>query len=82
MTKRAAIDRYVRLADEDGLTGRVKIDLGGERWASPYTSRLHGASISGLVVGAMGCFIFGLYLRGWLRERKALARAPGQDMIA
>jgi hypothetical protein len=39
------------------------------------------ASIAGLVVGAMGCFIFGLYLRAWLRERKALASEPPQDMI-
>ena len=45
-------------------------------------SRLTGASVAGLVVGAMGCFILGLYLRGWLRERKALASQPGQDMIA
>jgi hypothetical protein len=45
-------------------------------------SRFHGASIAGIVVGAMGCFIFGLYLRGWLRERKALAGQPEQDMIA
>jgi len=35
-----------------------------------------------LVVGAMGCFIFGLYLRRWLRERKALARQPQQDIVA
>jgi hypothetical protein len=45
-------------------------------------SRFHGASIAGQIVGAMGCFIFGLYLRRWLRERKALASQPGQDMIA
>jgi hypothetical protein len=45
-------------------------------------SRFTGASIAGLVVGAMGCFIFGLYLRGWLRERKALASQPERDMIA
>ena len=32
-------------------------------------SRFHPASVAGLVVGAMGCFIFGLYLRRWLRER-------------
>jgi len=44
--------------------------------------RWHPASIGGLVVGAMGCFIFGLYLRSWLRERKALASQPPQDMIA
>ncbi len=36
-------------------------------------SRFHGASIAGLVVGAMGCFIFGLYLRAWLRETRAAA---------
>jgi hypothetical protein len=40
------------------------------------------ASIAGFVVGAMGCFIFGLYLRAWLREKKALASEPPQDMIA
>jgi hypothetical protein len=45
-------------------------------------SRFHGASVAGLVVGAMGIFIFGLYLRSWLRERKALASEPPQDMIA
>ncbi len=45
-------------------------------------SRFHPASVAGLVVGAMGVFIFGLYLRGWLRERKALASEPTQDMIA
>jgi len=32
-------------------------------------SRFHPASIAGIVVGLMGCFIFGLYLRAWLRER-------------
>jgi hypothetical protein len=45
-------------------------------------SRFHPASVAGLVVGAMGCFIFGLYLRSWLRERKALASQPQRDMIA
>jgi hypothetical protein len=44
--------------------------------------RLTGESVSGLVVGAMGVFIFGLYLRAWLRERKALAGEPPRDMIA
>jgi len=38
-----------------------------------YAERLTGASVAGIVVGAMGCFIFGLYLRRWLRERKATA---------
>jgi hypothetical protein len=44
-------------------------------------SRLRPASIAGLVIGAMGCFIFGLYLRTWLGDRKTLARQPEQDMI-
>jgi hypothetical protein len=46
------------------------------------TSRFHPASVAGIVVGLMGCFIFGLYFRRWLRERKALASEPQQDMIA
>jgi hypothetical protein len=36
-------------------------------------SRFHAASVAGLVVAAMGCFIFGLYFRAWLRERRAAA---------
>ena len=35
-------------------------------------SRLHGASIAGLVVGAMGVFVFAVALRHWLGERRAL----------
>ena len=54
----------------------------GVLWIDTTASRFHSASIAGLVVGAMGCFIFGLYLRRWLRERKALASQPEQDMIA
>jgi len=34
-------------------------------------SRLHGASVAGIVVGSMGVFIFGLYLRRWVKERRA-----------
>jgi hypothetical protein len=37
-------------------------------------SRFHGGSIIGLAVGAMGCFIFGMYLRRWLRERRSPQR--------
>ncbi len=33
--------------------------------------RWHAASISGLVVGAMGVFIFGLAVRHWLKKRRA-----------
>jgi hypothetical protein len=48
-----------------------------------YTApRVHPASIGGLVVGAMGVFIFGLFLRRWLIERKALASPPAQDMAS
>jgi hypothetical protein len=38
--------------------------------------RLTGQSVAGLVVGAMGCLIFGLYLRRRLIDRKALANQP------
>ena len=59
------------------------VEQSGPRLVLDITaSRFHPASIAGLVVGAMGCFIFGLYLRGWLRERKALASEPPGDMIA
>jgi hypothetical protein len=74
-TPQALRGRYWRNpSTEDELVG-----LPGLRIAA---SRFTGASVAGLVVGAMGCFIFGLYLRAWLRERKALASQPGQDMIA
>ncbi|MHC4199476.1 MAG: hypothetical protein ACYSU0_05750 [Planctomycetota bacterium] len=33
-------------------------------------SRFHGASIAGLVVGAMGVFVFSVALRHWLVERR------------
>ena len=39
--------------------------------AAAAASRFHEASLAGLVVGAMGIFIFGLYLRSYLRERRA-----------
>ncbi len=34
--------------------------------------RLHGATIAGLVVGAMGVFVFAVALRHWLGERRKL----------
>ena len=57
------------------LRGRLRDSFGGTNvlWIDATASRFHGASIAGLVVGAMGCFIFGLYLRRWLRKRKAAA---------
>ncbi|MHC4202526.1 MAG: hypothetical protein ACYSU0_21250 [Planctomycetota bacterium] len=33
-------------------------------------SRFHGASVTGLVVGAMGVFVFAVALRHWLGERR------------
>ena len=37
------------------------------------SGRFHGASIAGLVVGAMGVFVFAVAFRHWLRERRAAA---------
>jgi hypothetical protein len=39
-------------------------------------SRFHPASIAGLAVGAMGCFVFSVAFRHWLRERRAWRDAP------
>ena len=67
---------------KDIFTGRLVWVEGQIKRGGPFNgiaidssaSRLFtGASIAGLVVGAMGCFIFGLYLRRWLREGKAAA---------
>jgi hypothetical protein len=78
--------RYKPDFKELTFRGRIWATRGGHSldWAEVDTaaSRFTGASIAGLVVGAMGVFIFGLYLRAWLRDRKALASQPGQDMIA
>ena len=58
---------YGRLCSGAGVAGWPTVDMNA--------SRFHGASIAGLVVGAMGCLIFGLYLSRWLRERKKSATA-------
>ncbi|MHC4251708.1 MAG: hypothetical protein ACYS9X_21515 [Planctomycetota bacterium] len=63
-------------------SGRLTVGNGGFLAVDTTVSRFHGASIAGLVVGAMGCFIFGLYLRRWLIERKALAGTPPKDTTA
>jgi hypothetical protein len=68
-----------------GVAAMYDFDLGRPIHVLQVTtpaSRFHGASVAGLIVGAMGCFIFGLYLRRWLIERKALASQPRRDMIA
>jgi hypothetical protein len=73
-TVRGRVDAQEEMARDRGFDICYFLDGTRGRW--------HPASIAGLVVGAMGCFIFGLYLRAWLRERKALASEPPQDMIA
>jgi hypothetical protein len=63
-------DGTVRPAGHDGaIVFEARIDT--------TASRFTGESVAGLVVGAMGCFIFGLYLRRWMRER----RRPGGDTL-
>jgi hypothetical protein len=49
----------------DGTVWRPMLDCELSRFRPP--------SIAGLVVGAMGCFIFGLYLRRWLKARREAA---------
>ncbi|MHC4251137.1 MAG: hypothetical protein ACYS9X_18610 [Planctomycetota bacterium] len=51
--------RYIRPHGSYLFGGRLHVDEG----------RFHPASIAGLVVGAMGAFVCGLYLRRWLKER-------------
>jgi len=42
-------------------------------------SRFHPATIAGLVVGAMGVFVFGAALRHWMHQRKRFGdAAPGR----
>ncbi|MHC5057023.1 MAG: hypothetical protein ACYTKD_20285 [Planctomycetota bacterium] len=57
--------------------GRVAYDpfAPGGVVVETHLGRLTGAAVAGLVVGAMGVFIFGLYLRRWLLERKAQGEA-------
>ncbi|GAF89556.1 unnamed protein product, partial [marine sediment metagenome] len=45
-------------------TWRIAVLLPVGRWT--------GASIAGLVVGAMGVFVFAMAVRHWLRERRAV----------
>ena len=42
-------------------------------YVNSRASRFHPASITGLVVGAMGVAVFVMCLRTWFRERKAAA---------
>ncbi len=57
----------LRLAEGSTSRPRVRTEdacilLAEGRWCAP--------SIAGIVVAVMGVFVFGLYLRSWLRERK------------
>jgi hypothetical protein len=70
---------------DDGNTVLGRVIGWGNRWAEgdergtvlslaaldTTASRWHPASIAGLVVGAMGVFVFGTALRQWRRERRA-----------
>jgi len=53
------------------VTGRI-MGAGPEVVLDADASRFTGASIAGLVVGAMGVFVFTVALRHWLKERKAV----------
>jgi hypothetical protein len=68
--------------EEVVLSGRVLLLASGASLAERHScywyliidtriSRFHLASVAGLVVGAMGVFVFGLYLRRWVKERGA-----------
>jgi hypothetical protein len=76
-------DEQLKPGHRAELVGRVRYSphhsryVPGQSWMPrvfclPLT-RFTGESIAGLVVGAMGVFIFGLYLRRWVRERKTAA---------
>ena len=72
---------YVRTYYDAAVrTGRLHVNNVSDDWLPPNTyevfvdedaSRLHGASVAGLVVGAMGVFVFAVALRHWLRERRS-----------
>jgi len=56
-----------RVTFQGGLSPIYIVDCTASRW--------NGASVAGLVVGAMGVFIFALHLRRWLRVRRLVAGA-------
>ena len=79
---RLAADVPMAEGEEIDVVGRVILVGDGPRtsdgrtyWplcVDPTASRLHPASIAGLVIGAMGVFVFAVALRHWLRERRKL----------
>ena len=61
---------------ETVFEGRV-VERGAHLVVDATASRFTGASIVGLVVGAMGVFVFSVALRHWLRERRAIMAVEG-----
>ena len=60
---------------------RGRVSAGGDSdvvTVDTTASRFHGGSIAGLVVGAMGVFVFAVALRHWLGERRA-HEAPAEE---
>jgi hypothetical protein len=56
------------------VDGRVGLDARVFGYSFNFevgSARLTGESIAGLVVAAMGVFVFGLYLRSYMAQRKA-----------
>jgi hypothetical protein len=51
---------------------RMSLTKHGNSEVDAPAGRFTGASIAGLVVGAMGVFVFSVALRHWLRERRAI----------
>jgi len=64
-----------RVADNPFARSWIGSPLGA---VDTTATRLTGASIAALVVGAMGVFVFTVALRHWLGERRASA-APAED---
>jgi hypothetical protein len=68
--------RYVALRGDELLHGRV-VEYPEGLAVDTTASRFHGASIAGLVVGAMGVFVFSVALRHWLGERRRFREGVG-----
>ena len=66
---RAPYKRRFERGSELVLLGRLR-QTGGSLSLDKTASRFHGASVAGLVVGAMGVFVFTVALRHWLGERR------------
>jgi hypothetical protein len=66
-----------RKGSQVGFVGRLVLSEVGPRqfefFLDTRRGRFHGASVTGLAVGAMGVAVFAMYLWTWLRERKAAA---------